>query len=105
MAKKTKIPESYTLVTEANRKFSIKLGRQCFVLDENEKPAGEFTIRPRLKKGWLEFGPYKAFISENEDAKEYADSFDSIISHFIKKKQLYIDTNKPLITFKTNEKR
>ncbi len=104
MAKKSKISESLVLVTEINRKFCIKLGRECLVFDEKDNPAGNFTIRPRLKKGWMEAGDHKFFVSEDENPSEYAESFDSIISHFIKIKRLYVDTSKPLIIFKHNQK-
>jgi len=100
MAKKNKILDSLTLITEQNRKFSITLGRECFVYDQEGNKLGEFTIRPRLRIGWFEFGPHKCKVTEEESASDYAESFDSIISHFVKEKKLYIDSSKKLITFK-----
>lgn len=110
MAKKkdvSTIVDNLIQVTEANRKFCIKLGRKVHRYKKTTKGYEYhhwFDIRPRLQMGWLtitggEIPVWKVFISKDEDREDYIDGFDSIIKLGIKEGILYINPEEPLIKY------
>jgi len=103
MAKQNSIDiDKYILVTDANRKFCIRMGRKCYVMsyfNKAWKEDGQFMIRPRLKEGWFYFGSHKCFVTKEELRSEYTESFKEVIDHFIKEKKLYIIPSEHLIKF------
>ena|ERR1035437_8569475 len=104
MAKKSKIPDHLTLVTPTNRKFCVVMGRTMLVkgTDGSIDKESWFIIRPRLKEheGWFEWDDNKCRVTEGEDAQDYANGFNDVITTLIRDGRLYIDPAKKIITFK-----
>lgn len=94
--------QSLLLVTDANRRHCIVLGRKMYVYQKNGSQfdnIGEFVIRPRLKKGNYTCDGISTYIHNEEGREEYQQSFDQVISHLIKIKKLYINIQEPLSKF------
>lgn len=90
-------------MTVRNRKHCVTLGRTmyiCIVQGKKYIEISDFVIRPRLvEKTWYVCDGVKTYIHTGETREQYAESFDEVITYFIKEKKLYIDTNKKLATF------
>lgn len=98
----------YTLVTHTNRKRAVLMGRIMYVIEANGNLVqyrGYFVIRPRLTKGRIIITdhPYmkdqNIWIPEEEDEKNYIDSFKNLIDLLISKKQLYFKLTDKLISY------
>jgi hypothetical protein len=98
--------KDYTLVTPANRKNVVVMGRILYAISINGSLVeylGYFVIRPRLERGRIKvfnhphLKDHDIFINEDEDFNNYRESYDSLISLLIRKKQLYFKIKDQLV--------
>lgn len=104
--------KAYTLVTSVNRKAVVIMGRILYVIEANGtlvQYRGYFVIRPQLKKGLFKVSnhpylkDYDTFIPEEEDRNKYIKDFDSLITMFINKKQLYFKITDKIVKYDQNK--
>lgn len=109
--------DNFILVTEANRKNAITLGRIYYFIEPSGSKfmfQGASVIRPLLKKGhwnWPHFPwaiipkdvqnktHWRQYINEDEDYNEWKCSFDKLISDGITNKTLYINPKDEILKF------
>lgn len=98
MAKKAKssITDNLVKVTDVNRKFSLKEGREMIVI-KDEKVLGKYDLRPRLLKGWMKINGKSVSITEDESRDDY--NLKSLNDHWIKLGYLFFDPQKELIKY------
>lgn len=111
--KKSTIEEQYIKLTESNRKALITIGRIIHVIVPHGKETvnriGQWPIRPRFVRGWIDMEndpscpSFSVFCFEDEDPIQYKESFSELLDSGIKKEQLFIKKNQPLVTFKHRE--
>lgn len=104
--------KTYTPVTAANRKNAVVMGRVLYVIESNGNLInyrGYFVVRPRLVRGELKIQGHphmtnqNTFIPSDEDYNEWKNSFDSLITQQINKKQLFFKLSDPLVKYIRNE--
>lgn len=104
------VSDAYILVTEANRKHCIVMGRVLWRLKDYDRQFLEVTsfyyIRPQHVKGKRTITnypglsvPWVVWIFNEESEEEWAESFKSVIDHDIASGTLYIKKNEPLMEF------
>lgn len=109
--------DNFVLVTEANRKNAITLGRIYYFIEPSGSKfifLGANVIRPLLKKGYWNWPHYpwavvpkdvqnkthwRQYYDKDEDYTEWKDFFDKIITDGINKKTLYICPKDEILKF------